>query len=153
MRSGLLPPGLTEAAFAAALDAFRAALGGESVVTSTDGLAAYLDPFAPGDARQYAASAALLPASVDEIRALLEIANRFRIPLWTVSTGRNFAYGGASPRIAGSAVLDLKRMNRIIEVNETLSYALVEPGVSYFDLHQYLLAHDCALWVDPPAAG
>ena len=70
------------------------------------------------------------PLSVDEIRAVLRVANQFRIPLWTVSTGRNFAYGGAAPRLAGSVVLDLHRMNRIIEVNETMAYAMVEPGVS-----------------------
>ena len=35
-------------------------------------------------------------------------------------------------------VLDLKRMNRILEVNEENAYALVEPGVSYFDLYRYI---------------
>jgi 4-cresol dehydrogenase (hydroxylating) len=153
MRSAPLPPHVTQAAFDAALAAFRIALGDAAVVTSTDGLAAYLDPFAPGDASQYSASAALMPSSVDEIRAVLVTANRYRIALWTVSTGRNFAYGGASPRIAGSVVLDLKRMNRILEVDETLAYALVEPGVSYFDLYQHLLDQHSALWLDPPAAG
>ena len=73
--------------------------------------------------------------------------------MWTVSTGRNFAYGGAAPRLPGSVVLDLQRMNRIIEVNETLAYALVEPGVSYFDLYAYLRSNGYKLWVDPPAAG
>jgi hypothetical protein len=33
-------------------------------------------------------------------------------------------------------VLDLKRMNRILEVNDRKHYAPVEPGVSYFDLYQ-----------------
>ena len=153
MCNGSLPPNVTNATFGVALDAFRKALGGAFVVTSSDGLAAYLDPFAPGDAGQHAASAALIPASVDDIRAVLRIANQYHIPLWTVSTGRNFAYGGAAPRVAGSVVLDLKRMNQILEVDETLSYALVEPGVSYFDLYQHLMARQSALWLDPPAAG
>ena len=99
------------------------------------------------------ASAALLPASVDEIRAILRVANEYRIPLWTVSTGRNFAYGGAAPRLPGSVVLDLQRMNRILAVDEPLAYALVEPGVSYFDLHHHLRERGYKLWVDPPAAG
>ena len=37
---------------------------------------------------------------------------------------------------SGSVVLDLKRMNRVLEVNERNAYALVEPGVSYFDLYR-----------------
>ncbi|MFM0084958.1 FAD-binding oxidoreductase [Paraburkholderia sediminicola] len=148
-----LPPKVSAAGFDRALAGWRAILGELHVVTSAAGLAGYLDPFAPGEREAFSASAALLPASVDEIRAVLRIANQFRIPLWTVSTGRNFAYGGAAPRLAGSVVLDLQRMNRIIEVNETLAYALVEPGVSYFDLYAHLREKGYKLWVDPPAAG
>ncbi|MFM0648746.1 FAD-binding oxidoreductase [Paraburkholderia bryophila] len=148
-----LPPEVSAAQFDRALAGWRAIVGEPHVVTSAAGLAAYLDPFAPGETAAFSASAALLPASVDEIRAVLRIANEFRIPLWTVSTGRNFAYGGAAPRLSGSVVLDLQRMNRIIEVNETLAYALVEPGVSYFDLYAHLRDKGYRLWVDPPAAG
>jgi 4-cresol dehydrogenase (hydroxylating) len=148
-----LPPKVSAMEFDRALAGWRAIVGDQQVVTSAAGLAAYLDPFAPGEREAFSASAALLPASVDEIRAILRIANQFRIPLWTVSTGRNFAYGGAAPRLTGSVVLDLRRMNRIIEVNETLAYALVEPGVSYFDLYAYLRDKGYKLWVDPPAAG
>ena len=148
-----LPPNLSATQFDRALAGWRAIVGDAHVVSSAAGLAAYLDPFAPGEPGAFAASAALLPASVDEIRAVLRIANQYRIPLWTVSTGRNLAYGGAAPRLTGSVVLDLQRMNRILEVNETLAYALVEPGVSYFDLYAHLRDKGYPLWVDPPAAG
>ncbi|MCC8391183.1 FAD-binding oxidoreductase [Paraburkholderia sp. MMS20-SJTR3] len=148
-----LPPNLSAAQFDQALAGWRAIVGDAQVLTSDSSLAAYLDPFAPGAPGEFAASAALLPASVDEIRALLRIANQYRIPLWTVSTGRNFAYGGAAPRLSGSVVLDLQRLNRILAVDETLAYALVEPGVSYFDLYAHLREHGYKLWVDPPAAG
>ncbi|RFU47966.1 FAD-binding oxidoreductase [Paraburkholderia sp. DHOC27] len=149
----LLPPDVSEAQFDRALVAWGEIVGAPNMVSSSAAeLAAYRDPFAPGEA-VFAASAALRPASVEEVRAILRVANQYRIPLWTVSTGRNFAYGGAAPRLSGSVVLDLQRMNRIIEVNETLAYALVEPGVSYFDLDAYLRTHGLKLWVDPPAAG
>ncbi|CAM2152726.1 4-cresol dehydrogenase (hydroxylating) flavoprotein subunit [Pararobbsia alpina] len=151
--STLLPPGVSGAAFAAALDALRKALGTQAVLNAPDALAPYLDPFAPGDPTRFSPSAVVLPASVDDIRAVLNVANSARLPLWTVSTGRNFAYGGAAPRINGSVVLDLKRMNRVLEVNDTLGYALVEPGVSYFDLYEALRARGSRLWLDPPAAG
>ena len=150
----ILPPNVSEAQFERALAAWGAIVGVTNMVSSSaEELAAYRDPFAPGQAAAFAASAALQPASVDEIRAILRVATQYRIPLWTVSTGRNFAYGGAAPRLPGSVVLDLQRMNRIIEVSETLAYALVEPGVSYFDLHAYLRSNGHRLWVDPPAAG
>jgi 4-cresol dehydrogenase (hydroxylating) len=149
----ILPPEVSGATFDRAIAGWTAIVGAQYVVTSGTGLASYRDPFAIGPADAFAASAALLPASVDEIRAILRIANEFRIPLWTVSTGRNFAYGGAAPRLPGSVVLDLQRMNRVIHVDETLAYALVEPGVSYFDLHTHLRSKGYRLWVDPPAAG
>ncbi|CAG4902638.1 FAD-binding oxidoreductase [Paraburkholderia saeva] len=149
----VLPPGVSAANFERALAAWASAVGAANVVSSPAGLASYRDPFALGKAFDFTTSAALLPASVDEIRAALRVATQFRIPLWTVSTGRNLAYGGAAPRLSGSVVLDLQRMNHVIHVDETLAYALVEPGVSYFDLHTYLRDKGYRLWVDPPAAG
>ncbi|MDE1184655.1 FAD-binding oxidoreductase [Paraburkholderia sp.] len=151
-----LPPNLSEARFDQALDAWRAIVGAAQVLSSPDALDGYRDPFAFASQPEFAvtdASAAIRPASVDEIRAVLRVANQYRIPLWTVSTGRNFAYGGAAPRLTGSVVLDLQRLDRILAVDETLAYALVEPGVSYFDLHAYLRDKGYRLWVDPPAAG
>ena len=44
-------------------------------------------------------------------------------------------------------------MNRIIEVNEENAYALVEPGVSYFDLYRYIQERKLKLWVDCPDPG
>ena len=34
-------------------------------------------------------------------------------PTWAFSTGKNFGYGGTETRVAGSVIIDLKRMNRI----------------------------------------
>jgi 4-cresol dehydrogenase (hydroxylating) len=50
-------------------------------------------------------------------------------------------------------VLDLKRMNRVIEVDERMAYALVEPGVSYFDLYRYISERNLDVWIDPPDPG
>ena len=37
--------------------------------------------------------------------------------------------------MAGSVVLDLKRM-KAIHVDEDMAYAVVEPGVTFFDLYR-----------------
>jgi 4-cresol dehydrogenase (hydroxylating) len=150
----VLPPNLSEPRFHAALDELASIVGNAYVLASEDALAEYADPFVPGPREQrFAASAAVLPSTVDEIREVLRVARAYALPLWPVSTGRNFAYGGAAPRLTGSVVLDLKRMNRVLEVNETLAYALVEPGVTYFDLYAYLRERGSKLWIDPAAAG
>lgn len=149
----LLPPDVGPAAFSRLLARFVSIVGDENVITAREALASYADPFAPGERAAFRASAAVLPSTVSEIQAIVAIANTHRVPLWTVSTGRNFAYGGAAPRLPGSVVLDLSRMKRILAVNEPLAYALVEPGVTYMDLHDYLRRHHPGLWLDPAAAG
>jgi hypothetical protein len=45
------------------------------------------------------------------------------------------------------------RMNRILEVNEKFAYALVEPGVTFFDLYNYIQEHKLKLWLDVPDLG
>ena len=90
--------------------------------------------------------------SVEEISALAS-PNRYSMPIVDLLAGRTHAYGGASPRMAGTVVLDLKRMNRILEVSESDGYALVEPGVSYFDLYEHIQAKGYKLWLDVPDPG
>ena len=103
-------------------------------------------------ADKYAPSGAILPASVEEIRSVLGIANRYGLPLWTVSLGRNYAYGGAAPCLKGSMILDLNRM-RAIEVDAELAYAVVEPGVTYLDLYKFIQDKKYPLWIDCPDPG
>ncbi len=61
--------------------------------------------------------------------------------------------GDRRPPTGGSVVLDLKRMNRILEVNERNASALVEPGVSYFDLYNHIQERGLKLWLDVPDPG
>jgi len=149
------PPGVSEADFASAVQAFANVVGADWVFTDDDTMATYRDAYSPynGGEGERHASGAVAPNSVEQVQEILRIANRYRIPLYTISTGRNLAYGGSAPVLSGSVVLDLKRMNRIIEVNEDLAYALVEPGVSYFDLYRYMRERGMKLWLDCPDPG
>jgi 4-cresol dehydrogenase (hydroxylating) len=147
----VVPPGVSPATLKAALEDWRRAIGPAWVFSSADDLASYLDPFDIGDRDEHASSAALAPATVEELRSVLKVANRYNVPLWPVSMGKNFAYGTAAPKMRGSVVLDLKRMNRILEVHEALGYALVEPGVSFFDFKAELDRRGSGLWMSGPS--
>ena len=149
------PPGVGEADFTEVLQQFSAAIGPQWVFTGEEDIATYKDAYSPlwGEPEEKVASAALAPDSVDQIQKIVAIANRFSIPLYTISTGRNLAYGGSAPVYSGSVILDLKRMNRILEVSEENAYALVEPGVSYFDLYRHLREKGLKLWIDCPDPG
>jgi (+)-pinoresinol hydroxylase len=150
-----LPPGLSKREFANALAEFERAVGKDWVFHDPTLMETYRDAYAPtrDDNDEPIASAAVAPASVEEVQATVRIANKYRIPLWVVSTGRNFGYGGPAGVVPGSITVDLKRMNRIIEVNEKHAYALVEPGVSFFDLYRHIQANGIKLWLDVPYPG
>ena len=62
-------------------------------------------------------------------------------------------YGGSSPVVRGSAVLDLHRMKKIIEINEEYAYAIVEPGVTFFDLYEEVKKRGLKLWPSVPSLG
>ncbi len=151
----VLPGGVAAREFESALKAFASAIGDANVIAAEQELQNYRDPFAfaSADANAFAASAAVKPASVEEVRAIVKIANECKIPLWVVSRGKNLGYGGAAPCVAGSVTLDLGRMNRILEVNEEFCYAVVEPGVTFFDLYEHIRARKMKMWLSVPALG
>lgn len=74
----------------------------------------------------------------DEIKAVLKIAQKHRVPVYPISTGRNWGYSCASPAINGSVILDLSKMNRILEFNEEMGWVRIEPGVTQQQLRDYL---------------
>jgi 4-cresol dehydrogenase (hydroxylating) flavoprotein subunit len=150
--STVLPPGVSRAAFNKACEEFRAIVGREWVFTDETALAPYRDPYYPGDPMEHTPSGTVAPINVEQVQGVLKVANRHGIPVWAVSGGKNFAYGGAAPAMSGSLVLDLNRMKKI-EVNEEMAYAIVEPGVTYFDLFNHLQERKSRLWVDPPQPG
>jgi len=150
-----VPPGVSAADFAEAIKQFEAVVGKEWVFTSDEDVDLYRDAYSPvwDEPSEPIPSAAVAPDGVEQIQAVLRIANQYRIPLWTISTGKNLGYGGSAPLLGGSVMLDLKRMNRVLEVNDKNHYALVEPGVSYFDLYRYIQDHKLKVWIDPPDPG
>jgi len=149
----ILPGNISPKAFAEALDAMRAIVGKAYVFVSEPDLVGYADHFRMTPVATHAASGAVAPRSVEEVQRLLKVASDFGIPVWTISTGRNLGYGGAAPAMPGTLMLDLKRMNRILEVNEKHAYAVVEPGVSYKDLYAHLQRIGSKLWIDCAAPG
>ncbi|MBC7985999.1 MAG: FAD-binding oxidoreductase [Sphingomonadaceae bacterium] len=144
----MTPPGISPRRFEEALHAFGAAIGDGNVFAAEDDRIAYSDHYSADETRQMP-SAALAPASVEEVQAVVRVANEYRVPLWPISRGKNFGYGGAAPALRGSVVLDLSRMKRIA-VDEENGTVLLEPGVGFFDLYDHLQDNDIPLWLSVP---
>lgn len=127
---------------ASALDAWIAILGAEHVLTESSILCA-------AQTATFATSqhilAILRPANREQVQACVRVANTFRTPLYPISTGKNWGYGSRVPVRDGSVILDLGRLNRILEYDEKLAYVTVEPGVTFRQLATFLREQQSAL--------
>ena len=81
-----------------------------------------------------------LPQSVEEVQELVKFANKHVIPVIPYSSGLNLR-GGTIPD-QGGILLNLSRMNKIVEINERNRWVVVEPGVTYATLQNELEKHD-----------
>ncbi|KAJ5432093.1 uncharacterized protein N7458_011249 [Penicillium daleae] len=123
----------------------------DGALEGTQGRKSYGDPFSTSGT--HAPSGAVRPRAVEEVQEVVKLANKHKVCLWTVSRGKNLGYGRSSSVVKGCVILDLHRMNKIVEVNEEYGYAIVEPGVSFFDLYEEIQRRGQNLWPSVPAIG
>lgn len=85
------------------------------------------------------AAALVEPGSRDEVQALVEEANRLRVPLYPVSGGRNWGYGSRVPASGcDGTIVSLHRLDRIVALDVELGLVSVEPGVTFRQLATFL---------------
>jgi 4-cresol dehydrogenase (hydroxylating) len=132
-----------------ALDQWRELLGGENVILDPAGLrAAETATFETS----VTVPAIVRPCDREEVQQVLRIANEWRIPVYPVSGGSNWGYGSRVPSTDGCVLLDLGRMNRILDFSEDLAYITVEPGVTQQQVYAFLRERRSALWMDATGA-
>src|ERR1700738_5054333 len=100
-----LPPRVSAAKFEQALKAFEGVLGKGWVLATDEDRDAYSDIYAPGPESEWPASAAVAPASVEEVQAVVRLANEYKTPLWPISGGENLGYGANAPGLPRRGVL------------------------------------------------
>lgn len=125
----------------------RDELGPEWVNTSDATCYRYGQNTMPGGERR--PLAVVYPGSTRDVQSVVRAANRHGVPLHPVSMGNNMSLGTRSAMSEGQVVVDLgRRMNRILEVDETLGWCEIEPGVSYQMLHDELVRRGSSLMID-----
>ena len=78
----------------------------------------------------------VMPNTSKEVQGILKLANREKIPI--VPMGGGLTLSGLVIPLKRGIVMDMKRMNKIIEVNELSRFALIEAGVTTGQLLGYL---------------
>lgn len=117
-------------------------------------LEAYRDPFSVNEQQDgNRCSAVLQPDAVTEIQTIVRLASKYQVPLWTISQGKNNGYGGPAPRMSGCVIVELQRMKRILKVDDKLCTALVEPGVTFFELYNYCCERGLKVYPSVPSIG
>lgn len=98
---------------------------------------------------------AIMPETAEEVQEIVKIANKFKIPVVPWVSGMNFG-SIATPR-KGGIVVDLRRLDRVIEVNEDDMYIVVEGGITWAALKGYLDKHHpdlrAGITFSPPGTG
>lgn len=129
-------------------------VGEDNVLTSPYDLDRYsadaLTPFRAyraGYAFEQLADAVVRPGSVEEISLIAELATREGIPLVPYGGGTG-VMGGVLP-VKGGIVVDVKRLNRILDISPRDMTATVEPGVVLQELTDALAEHNLMIGHDP----
>ncbi|MBN2163529.1 MAG: FAD-binding oxidoreductase [Pontiellaceae bacterium] len=128
-----------------AIDSWKRVLGDLSVLHEDDEISTYSQSTC-GSSRSV--GAVLFPESLSAVQQLVAVANEYAVPLYPISCGKQWGMGSRLPVSDGAAIVDLSRMNRIIEVNARYHYAVVEPGVTQQQLLDHIQEHDLPLMLN-----
>lgn len=76
----------------------------------------------------------------EQVQKIIKLANEYTIPVIPCSSGVH-SYGNTIPLQAG-IVMDLSRMNKILNIDERNRFVRMEPGVTWGQLQSELAKHD-----------
>ena len=90
----------------------------------------------PGVLEPHRPDYVVAPRTTEEVQKIVQLANREKVPV--VPMGNGMALTGLVIPLKGGIVLDMKRMNKIIEINAMARYAVLEGGTSQGVLKAHL---------------
>jgi len=133
MATSATPPRL-----ASAMDAWRLSIGADNVIDdpatlALTGTATYaVDQPVP---------AVIRPSSTIEVAQCMRIATEHGIHVYPISRGMNWGYGSKVPAESNCVVMDLGRMNQILDYDVEMGTVTVQPGVTFHQLQDLLEEH------------
>ena len=125
-------------------EALKAIVGHEGFSDALIDLIAYSKD---ASEHQHRPDAALWPLTAEQISKVLKLANNERFPVIPRGAGTSLA-GLAVPE-KGGVILDLARMDKIIDISIEDRLAVVQPGVIYADLARALSPYGFSFPPDP----
>ena len=96
---------------------------------------------------QHRPDAAMWPVSTEQVVDIMKLANQEKFPV--VARGAGTSLAGLAVAERGGLILDLGRMDKIIDINIEDRLAVVQPGVIYADLDRALSPYGFFFPPDP----
>ena len=116
------------------LDALQSAIGEENVEDSHAVMMAYhRDWLPPGLLNPQLPEFVTLPNGTEQTQKVISICNRYKVPF--IPLGSNQWSVTTAPNRPGTLMIDSKRMDRILEIDEKNMYAVIEPYVTMAQIH------------------
>ena len=126
------------------IEAIKKIVGDENVLTSKEERLCYAYDSTPN---AFLPDLVVRPGSTAEVQSIVRLANEHRFPLIPRGTGTGLS-GGSLP-VMGGVVVDLTRMNKILEIDEENLVAVVEAGVITYKLQEEVEARGLFYPPDP----
>lgn len=104
----------------------------------------------PGMMEPHEPDYVVMPKTTEEVQRIVKLANEEKTPI--VPVGGSLSLSGLVIPHRGGIALDLKRMDRVLEVNEKSRYVVLEAGVTTGKLKAYLERHNPSLRFSIPDA-
>jgi len=95
----------------------------------------------------------LHPTSVPDIIEIVKKADIEKTPLYPISTGNNWGYGSSLPVQDDCIILNLSKMNKILDFDPETGVITLEPGVTQRQLGEYLSKHQYPYLIPVTGAG
>lgn len=127
-----MAPGQKYGKVTAEVVALLAGIVGKENVLTGDERGNYSRDEMPG-AKSVLPEVVVKPGDTASVAGIMKLANQLKIPVTPRGGGTGIS-GGAVP-VHGGIVISLERMNKILEIDEENSLAVVEPGVTLEDFY------------------
>lgn len=91
--------------------------------------------------------------NASEIPSIVQLANVYHTPIYTISTGHNWGYGCSMPVVDDCIILDLHKLTKITIIDPIRGLFELEPGVTQGMLRQFLDQQHLNFMVPTTGAG
>lgn len=133
-----------------AIAQWQALLGAPQVLLGEAVAAAYGGD--TGGAQRHIPAALRIEDSAS-LQDVMRIASRHQVPVYPISTGKNWGYGSALPAQDGCVIIDLSPLKKVIDFDAELGVVTLEPGVTQGMLADFLEAGNHPYLVPVTGAG